>query len=345
MQHSLTSAALSLVGAFVLSAGLHAPVAIAAVPDVKGTVKVDGSSTVFPISEAVAEEFQKQFKNVNVTVAVSGTGGGFKKFIAGELDVVDASRPIKQAELEACEKAGISFVELPIAYDALSVVVNPKNTWATSLTVKELAKIWAPEAQGKVMKWSDVRTGFPDKPIQLFGPGVDSGTFDYFTEAIVGKEDASRGDYTSSEDDNVLVTGVAGNEGGLGFFGVAYYEGNKDKLKALPIDDEKAENGAGPQLPTTENVLAGKYQPLSRPLLVYVRKDSLDKPEVREFVNFYLDNAKTLAPDVGYISLPETATALAKERFEKKVIGSIFGGKGSQVGMTIEQLLKTEKGS
>jgi len=319
--------------------------AFAAVPELKGTIKIDGSSTVYPITEAVTEDFQKTFKEVNVTVGISGTGGGFKKFAAGEIDIADASRPIKQAEIEACQANKIEYVELPIAYDALSVVVNPKNTWVTSLTIKELAKIWSPDAQGKIMKWSDVRPGWPETPIALFGPGTDSGTFDYFTEAVVGKQGSSRGDYTSSEDDNVLVQGVAGTQGALGFFGVSYYEGNKDKLKIVPIDDEKAENGAGPMLPTQENVLKGAYSPLSRPLFVYARKDALDRPEVKEFVAFYIKNVPALATEVGYIKLPEKVYALTTERFSKKVIGTLFGGAGSQVGMTLEDLLKKEQGS
>lgn len=314
----------------------------AAVPDLKGVVKVDGSSTVFPITEAVAEEFQKTNRGVNVTVGVSGTGGGFKKLIAGEVDVTNASRPIKQSEIEQCAKNNIEYIEIPVAFDALSVVVNKKNTWAESITVKELAKIWAPESQGKVMKWSDVRAGWPETPLKLFGPGTDSGTFDYFTEAVVGKEDASRGDYTSSEDDNVLVQGVTGNEGGLGYFGVAYYEGNSSKLKALAVDNE---TGTGPQLPTKENVVAGKYAPLSRPLFVYVRKDALDRPEVKEFVAYYLQNAPKLSQEVGYVALPATTYAIAATRVEKKIAGSVYGGKGQQVGMTLEQLMSKEQGS
>ena len=317
--------------------------AFAAVPEIKGAVKIDGSSTVFPITEAVAEEFQKQYSAVQVSVGVSGTGGGFKKFIAGETDITDASRPIKQAEIEAAQKNNIEYIELPVAYDALSIVVNPKNTWVDKLTVKELNKIWAPESQGKVMKWSDVRAGWPDKEIKLFGPGVDSGTYDYFTEAVNGKEDSSRGDYTSSEDDNVLVQGVAGNEGALGFFGVAYYEGNKDKLKVVSIDDENDANGKGAVAPTAQNVNNGSYAPLSRPLFIYVRKDAVERPEVKEFVNFYMNKTGELSKEVGYITLPQNIAKLAMDRYEKKVAGSVFGGKGHQVGVTLEDLLKKEK--
>lgn len=320
-----------------------ASLAHAAGPDLRGTVKVDGSSTVFPISEAVAEEFQKSFRQVKVTVGVSGTGGGFKKFSAGEVDLVNASRPIKPSESELCAKNGIEFIELPVAYDALSIVVHPRNTWATALTVKELALIWAPEAQGKITLWSQVRPGFPERPLQLFGAGTDSGTFDYFTEAIVGKEDASRGDYTSSEDDNVLVTGVAGNEGALGFMGLSYYEGNKEKLKLVAVDDGNDANGSGAQLPSVESVTKGVYQPLSRPLFIYVRKSALDRAEVREFVSFYLKNAGTLAAEVGYIALPEAAYSAVAARLQRRTLGSVFSAKGATpVGVNIEQLLKVE---
>lgn len=308
-------------------------------PSKGGSVTLDGSSTVFPISEAVAEEFQRAHKGIGVTVGVSGTGGGFKKFVAGEVDIVDASRPIKAAEMELAQKNGISFIELPVAYDALSVVVNKKNTWVDSLTVSELKKIWAPEAQGKVMKWSDVRAGFPDKPLQLFGPGTDSGTFDYFTDVICGKEDASRGDYTSSEDDNVIVTGVSGNEGALGFFGVAFYEANKSKLKVVPIDDEKAENGAGPQAPTAENVVNAHYAPLSRPLFIYVRTEALSRPEVAQFVSFYLDNVKSLSSEVGYVPLQDAVLAKVQGRLASKVQGSLYAGSSGK-GATLAELLK-----
>jgi len=304
-----------------------------------GVIKIDGSSTVFPISEAVAEEFQRKHRGINVTVGISGTGGGFKKLVAGEVDIVNASRPIKSIELEQAAKNGINFIELPIAYDALSVVINKKNSWVEQLTVKELAVIWAPESRGKISKWSDVRAGFPDKPLQLFGPGTDSGTFDYFTEAVVGKEKASRGDYTSSEDDNVIVTGVSGNEGALGFFGVAYYNSNMDKLKVIPIDDEDATNGSGPQFPTKDNVTKGSYRPLSRPLFIYVKKDSLERPEVREFVAYYLKNVELLAQEVGYIALPESTMSLVQSRLDRAVTGTLFNGKVTGVA-TLEQILK-----
>jgi len=307
-----------------------------------GTVKVDGSSTVFPITEAVAEEFQKANKGVRVTVGISGTGGGFKKFCAGETDISDASRPIKPSEVELCNKNGVGYVELPIAFDGLTIIVNPKNTWAKSITVAELKTIWQPEAQGKVMKWKDVRSDWPNKPLRLFGPGVDSGTYDYFTEAVVGKEHSSRGDFTSSEDDNVLVQGVAGDEGGLGFLGYAYYEQSKSKLAALPVDDAKPDNGAGPIAPSVETVENATYQPLSRPIFIYVSTKGIGRPEVAQFVDFYLGQGPKLVREVGYIPLPPKAYELGKQRVAKRVVGSMFGGKGSQVGVSIEALLERE---
>jgi len=306
------------------------------------TVQIDGSSTVFPITEAVAEEFQKQAKDVRVTVGISGTGGGFKKFCAGETDVSDASRPIKPSEVELCQKNAVEYIELPIAFDGITVIINPKNTWAETMTVEDLKKIWEPGAQGKVMKGNDVRAEWPDKPIRLYGPGVDSGTYDYFTEAVVGKEHSSRGDYTSSEDDNVLVQGVSSDESSLGFLGYAYFENSKGKLKAVKIDDGKADNGNGPIEPTVESVRTGTYQPLSRPIFIYASKKKLDRPAVEQFVDFYLSNSERLIKDVHYIPLPAKAYDLAKERVKKRVTGSMFGGKGSQVGVSIEVLLQRE---
>src|SRR5688500_10857400 len=234
-------------------------------------IQVDGSSTVYPITEAVAEEFQKANPGTKVTVGISGTGGGFQKFCRGEIDISDASRPIKATEVEACEKSGVQFVEVPVAYDGLAVVVNPKNNWAASMTVAELKKLWEPAAQGKVAKWNQIREGWPNREIHLFGAGVDSGTFDYFTEAVVGKEGQSRGDYTSSEDDNVIVQGVSGDLNALGYFGYAYYEQNKDKLKLVLIDDGDAANGAGPIAPSPDTVAGGTYRPLSRPVFIYAK--------------------------------------------------------------------------
>ena len=307
----------------------------------KNLIKVDGSSTVYPITEAVAEEYQKVSK-ARVTVGISGTGGGFKKFCNGETDISDASRPIKISEVEMCLDNGIKYIELPVAYDGLSVVVNPKNTWAESMTVKELKKLWEPAAQKKITKWSQVRTGWPNEEIHLFGAGVDSGTYDYFTEATVGKEHSSRGDFTSSEDDNVLVQGIATDRLALGFFGLAYYEENQDKLKRVGIDDEKDNNGKGPILPSVETVADGTYQPLARPIFIYVSTKSMNKPEVRGFINFYLKNAGALVSEVGYISLPAKVYELAQKRFDQQKTGSVFGGGGSKVGVSVESLLSAE---
>src|SRR5687767_12975215 len=277
-------------------------------------IKIDGSSTVFPITEAVAEEFQaeKQGK-VNVTVGISGTGGGFKKFVRGEIDITDASRPILTEEMAQAKANGIEFIELPIAFDALTVVVNNQNTWVTSMTVAELKKIWEPGAQGQINNWNQVRPEWPNEKLVLFGAGADSGTFDYFTEAIVGKAKASRGDYTASEDDNVLVQGIEGNKFALGYIPYAYFAPHSSRMKALGIDWEQNKT-KGPVMPSPENVLAGTYNPLSRPLFIYVSRKSLDKPAVKDFVEFYLKNVGTLAREVKYLPLPEAAYQMAVER-------------------------------
>ena len=300
-------------------------------------IQIDGSSTVFPITEAVAEEFQKAKKGkVKVTVGIAGTGGGFKKFCRGEIDISDASRPILKQEMEACKASGIEFFELPIAYDALTVIVNPKNEWVTALTVPDLKKMWEPSAQGKVTNWNQVRSEWPNAPLKLFGPGADSGTFDYFTEAIVGKAKSSRGDFTASEDDNVLVQGVANDRNALGYFGFAYYVENQKKLKGVPID-----GGKGPVAPSAKTVEDGTYQPLSRPIFIYVSKKAMDKPEVNEFVEFYLKNAPTLVKQVKYVALPQSAYTINAEHLQKGKIGTVFGGE-AQVGVKIEDLMKRE---
>lgn len=287
-------------------------------------IRIDGSSTVYPITEAVAEEFQKAEKGkVKVTVGISGTGGGFKKFCTGEIDINDASRPIKPSEVKLCKENRIEYIELPVAYDGIAITVNPKNTWVSHMTVRELKRLWEPEAQGRIMKWSQIMPNWPDKEIHLFGAGVDSGTFDYFTEAITGKAQASRGDFTASEDDNILVQGIATDTLSLGFFGIAYYEHNKDKLKLVPIDDEKDENGKGPILPTYDNILKGTYQPLSRQIFIYVSKKSADKPEVQRFVRFYMKNAGMLSKEVGFVALSEKAYSAGIQRFEKGMTGSV----------------------
>jgi phosphate transport system substrate-binding protein len=301
-------------------------------------IQIDGSSTVFPITEAVAEEFQKSKKGkVKVTVGIAGTGGGFKKFCRGETDISDASRPILKAEIETCKQSGIQFIELPVAYDALTVIVNPKNDWVKTLTVPDLKKMWEPSAQGKVTKWNQIRPEWPDSPLKLFGPGADSGTFDYFTEAIVGKAKSSRGDFTASEDDNVLVQGVANDRNALGYFGFAYYIENQGKLKAVAIDGGKG--AVGPSAKTVED---GTYQPLSRPIFIYVSKKALDtKAEVKEFVDFYLKNAPKLVKDVKYVALPQSAYTTGAEHIKKGKIGTVFGGT-AEVGVKIEDLLKRE---
>jgi phosphate transport system substrate-binding protein len=268
--------------------------------DLSGSVAIDGSSTVYPITEAVAEEFMKTAPNVKVTVGLSGTGGGFKKFSRGETDINDASRPIKKVEDSACTANQISYLELKIAYDGLAVVVSPQNNWCANITVAELKMMWEPGAQGKITKWNQIRKEWPNEEIHLFGPGVESGTYDYFTEVIVGKSHSSRGDYTASEDDNVLVQGIKSDKNALGFFGLAYFTENQDKLKLVGVD-----NGAGPVLPNEKTVKDKTYSPLGRPLFIYASSKSAEKKEVQEFLKFYMEQTKTLAGEVGYISLAE----------------------------------------
>jgi phosphate transport system substrate-binding protein len=302
----------------------------------QATIKVDGSSTVYPITEAVAEDFQATGGGARVTVGLSGTGGGFKKFCAGETDISNASRPIKDEEIQACKAAGINYIELPVAYDALTVVVNPQNNWISSMTVAELKKLWEPAAQGKITNWSQVRSGWPNAPIKLFGPGADSGTFDYFTDAIVGEEGASRTDYLPSEDDNVLVQGVSRDKNALGYFGFAYYEANKDKLKSIGID-----GGKGAVMPSAAAVQNGTYQPLSRPLFIYVSSKAAQRPEVKKFVEFFMTQGASLVQEVGYVPLPAQAYQLAMKNFNSNKMGSIFAGRET-VGVRIEQLLQLE---
>ncbi len=302
-------------------------------------VKIDGSSTVFPITEAVAEEFQKAKKGtVQVTVGISGTGGGFKKFCRGEIDVSNASRPILEKEMSDCKAAGIKYIELPVAFDALTLVMNPKNSFLKQITAAELKTMWEPAAQGKILKWNQVNAAWPDTGLKLFGPGADSGTFDYFTEAIVGKSKSSRGDFTASEDDNVLVQGVSRDAGALGYFGFAYYVENKDKLKAVPVVNPKTGKAVEPSL---EAVISGDYQPLSRPIFIYVNAASVDKPEVKEFVEFYLKNAAALTKEVKYVPLTDADYKHALENFTKKKTGTAFGGH-SEVGVKVSDLLKRD---
>ena len=282
-----------------------------------GSVSVDGSSTVFPVTEAVAEEFGKVEPKVRVTVGISGTGGGFKKFCSGEIDINDASRHIKEKEIKVAQKNGIEYIELPVAYDGLSVVVNKKNDFIDYLTVDELNAIWK---YGSTMKtWSDVRPNWPNQKIKLYGPGTDSGTFDYFKEAIIGKKNNIRSDFTKSEDDNVLVTGVAGSKYALGFFGYAYYAENKSKLKVVPID-----GGNGAVSPTSKTINDGSYSPLSRPIFIYVNPEAAKRPEVDAFVTFYLENAASLAGEVGYIGMPDKVTDRVKSRYKNRQTGKWF---------------------
>lgn len=302
-------------------------------------VKIDGSSTVYPITEAVAEEFQKSKKNaVKVTVGISGTGGGFKKFCRGETDISNASRPILKREMEECRAAGIKYIELPIAFDALTVVVHPGNKFLTQITVDELKKMWEPGAQGKITRWNQVNPAWPDAPLKLFGAGSDSGTFDYFTEAIVGKAKSSRGDYTASEDDNVLVQGVTRDTGSLGYFGFAYYSENEKKLKAVPIV-EKA--GRPAVMPSMDNVINGTYQPLARPIFIYVSAKSLEKPEVREFANYYLQHGAKLAKEVKYVPLTAADYKHAMDNLTKRKTGTAFGGE-PEVGVKVADLLRRD---
>ncbi|HKS56423.1 MAG TPA: PstS family phosphate ABC transporter substrate-binding protein [Steroidobacteraceae bacterium] len=304
----------------------------------QSVIKIDGSSTVFPIAEAVAEEFQISKRGkVRVTVGIAGTGGGFKRFCRGETDISNASRPILKEEMEVCRAAGIKYLELPVAFDALSVVVNPKNDWVKTLTIADLKKMWEPGAQGRVKTWNQIRPEWPNQPLMLFGPGADSGTFDYFTEAVNGKAKASRGDYTASEDDNVLVQGVENNKNALGYFGYAYFVGHKDKMKAVPIINPKNQ----PVSPSIEAVNDGSYQPLSRPLFIYVRDTAAQRPEVKEFIAFYLGEGADLVKEVGYVPLPPQAYKLALQHFSGGKLGTVFGGI-PEVGVTIDALLARE---
>jgi phosphate transport system substrate-binding protein len=320
---------LFLLGVTVLGANIaHAQV-----------VKVDGSFTVYPITEGVAEEFQKAKKNaVKVTVGISGTGGGFKKCCRDETDIADASRPITKSEMELCKTAGVEYIEMPVAFDALTVVINPKNAFLKQATVAEMKMLWEPAAQGKIMKWNQVNPAWPDAPVKLFGAGADSGTFEYFTEAMVGKAKSSRGDYTASEDDNVLVQGVSRDVNAIGYFGYAYYAENTAKLKALPIVNPKTGKAVEPSAANVEN---GTYAPLSRPIFIYVKVMSLQKPDVKEFIEFYMKNGAALTKEVKYVPLPASAYTGNIEHMNKKKFGTVFGGH-NEIGITIEDLMKRE---
>lgn len=306
-------------------------------PPAETLIKIDGSSTVFPISEAFAEEFQNLKRGaIQVTVGISGTGGGFKKFCRGETDIQDASRPILKEEMELCAQSGIKYYELPIAFDALTVAVSPQNAWLTAITVDELKTIWSPEAQGKITHWNQVNPEWPNEPFTLFGAGSDSGTFDYFTEAVVGKAKSSRGDYTGSEDDNVLVQGIEKNANSLGYIPYAYFAPHATKMKAVAIS-----NGERTVLPSLENVTNGTYQPLSRPLFLYVSEKAALRPEIREFIEFALTQGAPLIEEVSYLPLPEEAYQLVTENFRSKKMGTAFGGV-PEVGLRVEEILARE---
>jgi phosphate transport system substrate-binding protein len=302
------------------------------------TIKVDGSSTVFPITEAVAEEYQISKRGkVHVTVGISGTGGGFKRFCHGETDISDASRPILAAEMATCAAAGIKYIELPIAYDALTVVVNPKATWIDQVTIAELKKMWEPAAQGVVTRWDQVNGKWPKQPLKLFGPGADSGTFDYFTEAVNGKAKSSRGDFTASEDDNVLVQGIEADANGLAYFGYAYYAAQQGKMKAVKVVNAKGE-AVGP---SEAAVLDGSYNPFSRPLFIYVNAAAAQRPEVKEFVEFYLGQGAQYVKEVKYVPFVAAAYQTALGHFHNNKLGTVFNG-APQVGLKVEDLLARE---
>ena len=321
----------------VLAAILSASLLPTAPARAAGVIEVDGSSTVFPITEAVAEEFQMQGGG-RVTVGISGTGGGFKRFCRGETDISNASRPILKEEMILCAQAGIKYFELPIAFDALTVIVSKQNAFVDQLTVAELKTMWEPAAQGKVTNWNQIRPSFPDMPLKLAGAGADSGTFDYFTEAVVGRAKASRGDYQASEDDNVTVQFVSRDKGAIGYFGLAYFEENADKLRAVPIVSPKSGQAVSPSVDTVND---GSYQPLSRPMFIYVKEKSLERPEVKAFVDFYIAEGGALASEVGYVGLPDAAYEAIRKNFESGKLGTVFGGT-PEIGLTIEELLARE---
>jgi phosphate transport system substrate-binding protein len=305
--------------------------------ELSGNIQIDGSSTVYPITEAVAEEFMNEYPRVRVMVGISGTGGGFSRFARGETDISNASRPVSNGEITRIRDAGYDFIEIPVAYDGLAVVVHPENTWAECLTTEELRALW--QSGSRINNWSQLREGFPDRPINVYAPGTDSGTYDYFTEAVLGHGGSSRSDFTASEDDNVLVQGIAGDRNSIGFFGLAYYEENSERLRLVAINHQ----GRGCVTPTTETVRGGSYQPLARPEFIYVKRTSAERPEVQRFVEFYLEHATRLVEEVGYVPLPQQAYDLALERFRTRTTGSLFEGGGAQVGMRIEDLLQMSR--
>ena len=293
------------------------------------SIIVDGSSTVFPITEAVAEEFGILTGGaVRVTVGVSGTGGGFKKFCNEETDISSASRPVKATEIEMCARNGVEFIEIPVAIDGVTVMVHPDNNFVECITIEELNTVWRPEAEREITRWNQVRPDWPDGTMRLYGPGVDSGTFDYFTQVVNGQSQSSRGDYTASEDDNVLVQGISGDKNSLGFFGYAYFSENTHRLKPVSVD-----GGGGCVEPTVETINDGAYSPLSRPLFVYVTKAAAGEAYIKEFIRFFLSqDGRALADEVGYISFPGQVYDLALARFENSKTGTLFGGDTPQRG-------------
>lgn len=331
--NSSRSFRLGMLAAMLLYLGIGVVSCGGGADRLQGTVRVDGSSTVFPITEAVAEEFGAVQPQVRVTVGISGTGGGFKKFCVGETDINDASRPIKSKEITKARENQIQYVELPVAFDGISVVVHPDNDWVDHLTVDELNRIWQPGSTVKT--WKDVRPSWPDREISLYGPDHDSGTFDYFTETINGKSQSCRADFTASADDNVLVQGVSGEVNSLGFFGFAYYVQNMDKLKVVPVD-----GGAGPVEPTLQTINDGSYSPLSRPMFIYVAMAAAKRPEVQSFVDFYLENVATLAAEVGYVALPDEVYRLTRARFESRSTGSLFSEEENK-GKPLAEVLRS----
>lgn len=324
---------------FVACQGLTRPEQTPTLPALIGQINVDGSSTVGPITQKVADSFQADHPQMEITVAISGTGGGFKKFCNGETDISDASRPIKASENDSCQANNIQYVELPVAFDGLAVMVNPANDFVTCLTTAELKEIWQPAAENNLTNWQQIRPTFPNRPLSLYGAGTDSGTYDYFTEAIIGTESESRMDFFGSEDDYELVDGIAQDENALGFFGLSYYDENRDKLKLVAID-----NGQGCVEPNTETVARGLYQPLSRPLFIYINYQRIqDKPTLDAFVHFYLAHAPQLVADVGYIPLTDIIYELAQQRYEDRVVGSVFEGSGATIGLSLADLLMRER--
>ena len=333
---------LATASAVVLAACGGSSNGVAAASDADSQVTLDGSSTVFPISEAVAEEFQKAHPSIRLTVGIAGTGGGFQRFCHGETDITEASRPITTVEVETCARYGVEYIELPIAYDGIAIVVNPNATWVDAISVADLKRMWEPAAQGNVRRWNDVRPEWPARELHLFGAGIDSGTYDYFTLAVTGATKASRGDFTSSEDDNVLVQGVASDHGALGFVPYSYYQNNRDRLKLVPVDDGNAANGSAPVEPTPDTIRTGAYRPLSRPIFIYVSKVAAERAIVQQFVEFYLAHAEPFSADVQYVGLGRRVYEEVGKRFARRTTGSVFSGRAA-VGLTIEELLNRER--